>query len=366
MARILIFASTDLVADQRVHRTSLSLYNAGYNVKTIGRKLESTPKKIERKYRLKHFRMFFKSGPLFYFFFNLRIFLFILFSKSDIVTSNDLDSLLGCRLGCFFRRKPLVYDSHELYTEVPELIGRSFTRRIWLIIERICLKGVKYSSTVSQGVADEYYKRYGIKMEVIRNVPFKNEMIGHKNNRPTIIYQGALNKGRGLELAIEMMKYLPCYYLLIVGSGDLEVKLRRYVIDNDLLNSVEFRGRVPYEQLHSLTSKSWLGLSLEEDICLSYRYALPNKLFDYVQALIPVMVSNLPEMSKIVKEFGIGIVANSRNPQELADQVTNFFEDRTGRAKIIRNLRNSSQILVWDKEEPKLLELYQKALNRVS
>jgi len=364
MARIILFATTDLVSDQRVHRTALTLHQAGHDVLSVGRRLENTPKQVEREYNVKLFRMVFKTGFLFYLFINLRIFRFLLFHRFDLVCSNDLDTLLGCRLACVIRRKPVVYDSHEYFTEVPELIDRPFTRKIWVTIEKLCLKGVKYSSTVSEGVANEYLKRYGIKMAVIRNLPFRNEHFGHRAARPTIIYQGALNKGRGLELAIEMIKNLPCYYLIVVGSGDLELKLRKLVIQYNLIDRVEFRGRLPYDKLHLLTSKSWLGLSLEEDMGLSYHYALPNKLFDYIQAQIVVMVSNLPEMSKIVKEYGVGIIAESRDPKKLADQVATFFEDKNRREKAYDNVNKAYNILVWENEQSKLLELFDKALGK--
>jgi len=362
MARVIVFASSDLVSDQRVHRTSLTLHQQGYNVLTIGRKLKGTPKKVDRKYRIKHFNMFFRKGFLFYLFFNVRIFFYILFHKSDLVCSNDLDTLLGCRLGCFFKGKPIVYDSHEFFTEVPELVGRPIAKKIWLIIEKFCLKGIKFSSTVSDSIAAEYKKRYGIDMVVIRNLPFRNENFGHKSIRPTIIYQGCLNKGRGLELAIEMMQFLTCYYLIIVGKGDIELELRKKVLEMNLSDRIEFRGRLPYEKLHDLTSKAWLGISLEEDLGLNYRYALPNKLFDYIQAQIAVLVSDLPEMAKVVNDWGVGIIANSRNPKELADQVQDFFENKDKREATVNNLNVAYNALIWENEKPKLIELYKKAL----
>jgi len=199
-------------------------------------------------------------------------------------------------------------------------------------------------------------------MEVIRNLPFKNKAFGHKSTRPTVIYQGVLNKGRGIELAIEMIKYLPKYYLLIVGGGDIEIKLRRMVIDNGLANRIEFKGRLPYNKLHNLTSKAWLGISLEEDLGLNYHYALPNKLFDYIQAQVVVMVSNLPEMSKIVEEYGVGMVTSTRDPKELASLVSNFFEDCDRLKTTTSNLNKAYNILVWENEKSKLLELYEKAL----
>lgn len=362
MARIIIFATTDLVSDQRLHRTSITLHQEGHDILTIGRRLAGTPKIVIRKYSVKLFRMVFKKGFFFYLFFNIRIFFYLLFHKFDLVCSNDLDTLLGCRLGCFIKRKPIVYDSHEYFTEVSELIDRPFTRKVWLLIEKLCLKGIKYSSTVSRGIAKEYYKKYGIDMEVIRNLPVRNENFGHKGTQPTIIYQGVLNKGRGLELAIEMMKYLPCYYLLIVGSGDLELKLRKLVLEWNLFDRVQFRGRLPYDKLHDLTSKAWMGISLEEDLGLNYRYALPNKIFDYIQAQISVLVSDLPEMSNIVEEYGVGIIAKTRNPKELAELVSDFLEDKDKREDTIKKLSIAYNVLIWENEKPKFLKLYEKAL----
>jgi len=362
MARVIIFASSDLVSDQRVHRTSLTLHQQGYNVLTIGRKLKGTHKKADRKYTVKHFKMFFRKGFMFYFFFNVRIFFYLLFHRFDLVCSNDLDTLLGCRLGCALKGKPIVYDSHEFFTEVPELIGRPITKKIWLIIEKLCIKGIKFASTVSESIAVEYKKRYGVDMVVIRNLPFRNENFGHKSTRPTIIYQGCLNKGRGLELAIEMMQYLSCYYLIIVGKGDIELELRKKVLELNLSDRIEFRGRLSYEKLHELTSKAWLGISLEEDLGLNYRYALPNKLFDYIQAQIVVMVSDLPEMAKVVNDWGVGLIANSRNPKELADQVQDFFENREKREATANNLNVAYNALIWENEKSKFIELYKKAL----
>ena len=362
MARIIVFTSSDLVSDQRVHRTSLTLHKQGFEVLTIGRKLKGTPKIVDRKYQTKHIRMLFRKGFLFYMFFNIRISNYLLFHKFDLVCSNDLDTLLGCRLGCALRGKPIVYDSHEFFTEVPELVGRPITKKIWLLIEKLCIKGIKFSSTVCDSIAAEYKKRYGVDMVVIRNLPFRNENFGHKSIRPTIIYQGCLNKGRGLELAIEMMQYLSCYYLIIVGKGDIELDLRKKVLELNLSDRIEFRGRLSYEKLHELTSKAWLGISLEEDLGLNYRYALPNKLFDYIQAQIAVLVSDLPEMAKVVKDWGVGIIANSRNPKELADQVQDFFESKDKREITVNNLNVAYNALIWENEIPKFIELYKKAL----
>ncbi|MEY1640035.1 glycosyltransferase [Tenuifilum osseticum] len=355
--RIQIFSTSYIVTDQRLQRVANSLATYGYSVKVFCRKHKNLSYE-NNKFNVKYINPLFEKGPLFYFFYNLRIFLRILFSRSDIIYSNDLDTLPGCALGSIVRCKKLIYDSHELFTEVPELIGRPITKFFWRIQEKIFVKRAKAVITVSEGVANELKKRYNLKnVEVIRNVPIRTSTEVFKDKQPIIIYQGALNMGRGIELAIEMMKQLPCYKLLIVGKGDIEIKLRRQMLESDLSGRVQFLGQLTPENLRLVTPTAWLGLSLEEDMGLNYRYALPNKLFDYLAAHVPVLVSDLPEMKRVVEEYGIGIVAQSRKPIDLANQIADFFEDKEGYEITLKNVKKAAEKLCWQNEEPRLLNL---------
>lgn len=359
--RIQLFSTSYIVTDQRLQRVANSLAVNGYFVKVFCRKHKNLSYE-NNKFNVKYINLFFEKGPLFYFFYNLRIFLRILFSRSYIIYSNDLDTLPGCALGSIVRCKKLIYDSHELFTEVPELIGRPIIKFIWRIQEKIFVKRAKAVITVSEGVANELKKRYNLKnIEVIRNVPMRTSTEVFKDKQPTIIYQGALNIGRGIELAIEMMKQLPCYKLLIIGTGDVEIKLRKQMLENNLFDRVQFLGQLPPENLRLITPTAWLGLSLEEDMGLNYRYALPNKLFDYIAANVPVLVSDLPEMRKIIEEYEIGIVASSRNPIELANQIADLFDDKKRYESILNNVKKAAEQLNWQNEEPKLLNI----INRV-
>ena len=360
---IRIYANSDLVTDQRVHRTATSLSNLGYNVVVIGRKPENSSSSNGKPYKVKHIKPLFSKGPLFYISFNFRIFLSLIFSKVSLVYANDLDTLPGCSLGAMFRFKKMVYDSHELFTEIPELINRPLKRMIWRLTEFVFIKRAKYVFTVSDSVSNELHKRYNVNPIVVRNLPIRKEIEAFKDKQPTLIYQGSLNIGRGVELAIDMMNYLTCYRLIIVGTGDIEIELRKRMLDQKLFDRVEFAGRLSPEELYRLTCTAWLGLSLEEDMGLNYKFALPNKLFDYVAAQVPVLVSDLPEMVKLVNNYGIGLVAKSRNPRELADQVADFFEDKNLREQITKNVQKASVELEWSKEEHKLLAPLKTLLN---
>ena len=172
---------------------------------------------------------------------------------------------------------------------------------------------IKYTYTVSASIAGEYNRKYGTNMKVIRNLPFRMENLQpsfrlRKGKENLILYQGSLNMGRGLELAIQSMQYMENTRLIIVGTGDLEKVLKGLADSLALAEVIQFTGRIHPELLWHYTLQADLGISLEEDLGLNYRFALPNKLFDYIQAHVPVLVSDLPEMAALVRDYGIGRV----------------------------------------------------------
>ncbi|HBI80661.1 MAG TPA: hypothetical protein DDY04_01590 [Bacteroidales bacterium] len=360
--RINIYTTSYFVTDQRVQRVANTLSANGFTVRVYCRKHNVfTPEIVG--YRVNYIKTMFKKGPFFYFLYNTKIFFQILFSDTDIIYANDLDTLPGCAMGSIFRNKKLIYDSHELFTEVPELINRPLIKLIWRFQESIFIKRAKAVITVSEGVANELKKQYGIKkVEVIRNLPEHNSIVVFRDKQPVLIYQGALNVGRGIELAIEMMKYLPHFKLLIIGKGDIEIKLRKQMLESNLMDRVQFLGQLTPTKLRLITPTAWLGLSLEEDMGLNYRYALPNKLFDYISAHVPVLVSDLPEMKKIVEEFEIGIVAKSRNPVDLANQVASLINDKTRYENILEKVKIASERLNWQNEAHKLINLVNEVI----
>jgi glycosyltransferase involved in cell wall biosynthesis len=367
--RIILTVSNDLVIDQRVDRTARTLEKEGSLPLLVGRKLPGSQPVNDRSYPVRRLRLLFNKGPLFYACFNVRLFFFLIFRKPDLMVSNDLDTLPACYLASRLINKPLVYDSHEFFTEVPELEGRAFTKKIWTGIEKRILPRLSYTSTVSLTIAEAYADRYGIDMKVIRNLPYGDKKEAKRPDllqcgpKRIIIYQGALNIGRGLENMISAMKYLDAFQLHIFGDGDIAGRLLALCKELQLEGRVEFRGRLPFRELKPYTRQASLGISLEEDMGLNYRYALPNKLFDYIQAGIPVLVSALPEMQSIIEEYQIGQVLKERDPEKLALQVNEMMGSEELRMQWKKNLRKAAAELCWEKEEEKLVELYGQALS---
>jgi glycosyltransferase involved in cell wall biosynthesis len=363
LKKVFILVTSDIISDQRVHRTAQTLADEGYNVTAVGRKLPETFLNNSKSYKIHLLKLPFRSGPLFYATFNIWAFVLLLFKSFDLLHVNDLDALLAGRLVCVIKRKPLVYDSHELFTELPELINRKWTRKTWLFLEKFLVKNLKYCSTVSNGVANALSEKYGLQFEVIRNLPLKKEQISSYNNSKTIIYQGALNVGRGIDKMIKAMVLLPDFNLTIVGTGTVDAELKKLAKEFNVDSRVTFLGRIPHEKLHPITCMASLGISIEEDMGLNYRFALPNKLFDYIQAGLPVLTTNLPEMESIVKHYNVGETIESNcTPEQLANKIATMLNSFEKLDIWRQNSINAANILCWDNEKMRLINLISIAI----
>ncbi len=404
LKRILISVTNDLTSDNRVHRVCLTLHGMGFRILLVGRKLPASPPLSGRPYATRRMRLFCRKGPLFYAAYNIRLFLFLLFRRFDLLLANDLDTLPANRLAGWLRGKPVIYDSHEYFTEVPELVNRPRVKKIWEWLERRLVPGVAAAYTVSESIAKAYTRTYKIPFAVVRNLPMASpapffpgpqrdtrshsaseedkescapcggnvapESIpeedrnssGSGDDRKVIVYQGALNLGRGLENAIRAMQYLPEALLLLAGCGDRETELKLLASRLKLPN-VRFPGRIAPEELVNWTRQAHLGISLEEDLGLNYRYALPNKLFDYIQARVPVVVSPLPEMSRIVSYYHIGLIAPSADPEVLAATFREALTQGEQRKEWLTNLERAARELTWENEEHKIRGIFEQFLH---
>ncbi len=364
--KIIVSVTSDLVSDNRVHKVCTTLHNMGFEVVLVGRILPNSLPVGVRSYLTKRFKLLFVKGPLFYAAYNIRLFLFLLFSKSDILLSNDLDTLPANFMASKIKNKPLVYDSHEYFTEVPELINRPRVKKVWEWLEKQMVPKIKTAFTVCNSIARIYEEKYGTPFKVVRNIPVAAEIHSktEENDKAEkiILYQGAVNIGRGLEQAILSMNNIQNARLIIAGSGDILTKLQNLVICENLQNKVEFKGRLPLEELEKLTPQADLGLSIEEDLGLNYRFALPNKLFDYIQAQVPVLITNLPEMVAIVNQYNIGEITESLEPQFLAEKITDALNNKEKRNLWKSNLLLAAKELTWENEEKVIREMFERFL----
>lgn len=299
----------------------------------------------------------FDGGPLFYASFNLALFFHLMFRKADLLFSNDLDTLLPNFLVSRWKGSTLIYDSHEFFTEVPELVHRPFVRSVWARLERFLLPKLRHLFTVSRPIADAYAQKYGVRFQVIRNVPMLSEAEPTApTDPPIILYQGSVNVGRGIDLAIGAMQHLDDAALHIAGTGDVMDEMIRLALQLKVQHKVVFLGRIPFDELAAITRRAAVGISFEESIGLNYQYALPNKLFDYIHAGIPVLVSDLPSMREVVDAYEVGEVLLSRQPEQVAAQLQQMLDK--DRQHVWRaNCQAAAQILNWQLEVRPMTEI---------
>ncbi|MCD4737060.1 MAG: glycosyltransferase [Bacteroidales bacterium] len=369
MKKVLISVTNDLVTDQRVNKVCLTLLEMGFEVKLVGRKKKDSLSIQKRAYQTKRMRLLWTKGPLFYAGFNIRLFCLLLVTKFDLLVANDLDTLLANYLAHKIKRKPIVYDSHEYYTETPEVINRKFVRNTWLSIEKWIFPKLKDVITVSDSIASEYSKKYNIPVKVIRNLPLKLKRTSGRNrnnlnlpdDKKILILQGSgINIQRGAEELVEAMQFLDGYLLLIVGGGDVIKILKEKSSELQLSDKIKFTGKVPFSELVDYTTNADLGITIDKDICLNYRYSLPNKIFDYIQAGIPVLASELVEVRKIIRQYDIGDFIQNHEPIHIADSIRRIFSDPVQLGTWKKNTKKAAEELCWENEKIKLLEIYGK------
>ena len=368
LMHIILAVTNDISTDQRVIRTASTLQKMQAEVTIIGRRVGKQQIKTNPQYQAKRMNLLFKRGPFFYAEYNLRLFFRLLFMKADLIVSNDLDTLPAAFLVSEIRKITLVYDSHEYFTEVPELMDRKRVQKFWGWLESFIMPHIHHAYTVSGSIAMAYRQKYGIQMKVVRNLPFRiNPTIQpmptlRAGSEKIILYQGSLNLGRGLELAIQAVRYTVNTRLIIIGQGDVEKKLKQLVHALDMEDRVTFIGRVAPDQLAGYTIQADIGISLEEDLGLNYRFALPNKVFDYIQAGVPVLVSDLPEVRALVEAYDIGLVNSTQDPEILGALFTEMTGNEEKRSVWKTKLKIAGEELCWEKEESILAEIFRKAL----
>ena len=300
--------------------------------------------------------------------YNLRLFFFLLCRRFDIYHSNDLDTLLPMWLTSFIFKKKLVYDSHEYFLGVPEIQNRYFVKKVWSSIESFIFPKLKYVFTVNESISDLYFKDYKVRPLVIRNLPNKSSLIkvktkkdlGLPDNKKVVILQGSgINVDRGAEELLEAISIQDDFFLSVVGKGDIVDKLKKRCAKSDLVDKVLFVPTLPYSQMMQFTLNSDVGVSLDKNNNINYKFSLPNKIFDYSKAEIPFVSTNLVEIRKITEEFHTGVLISSLNPESIIVGLNKAIALKKSK-NFISNIAKMNSTLNWESESVSLIKTYEK------
>lgn len=359
--RILTSAFSNLYTDQRIEKVCKTLHDAGYQLELIGNDWGGN-EPVDRPYDVFRIPIKSKSLKTGYIEFNWKLYheLKRRISKDVILHANDVDALWPNYILAKKYNLPLVFDSHEIFSEMPAVQGR-FSQKVWRYIERNVIPELKFMMTASYSYAAWFKKQYGIDAVVVQNLPKKLSIIQEDNIHQTkiILYQGAINPFRGLDKVIQSMKLVEGAELHIAGDGPMKSSYEELVVQLGLASKVKFLGKLHPDDLREVTKHSDVGLSIEENGGPSYLYSFPNKVSDYIQARVPVVLVNFPEMNRIITEYKVGELIENHDYETLANAIKKVLKN--GKAFYKDELERAANDLCWEKETSKILELFQKA-----
>jgi glycosyltransferase involved in cell wall biosynthesis len=401
MQSIVFTVTNDISYDQRMHRICSSLAAHGFQVRIIGVKRPgSIPLPIQplyhATYQQQRLNCFFQKGPLFYLEFNIKLF-FVLCSLSyDTACAIDLDTILPVWWATWLRHKKRVYDAHEYFTDMKEVRTRPMVQTVWKWIERTALPHFKVGYTVNQHLADLFYERLQIKLEVIRNLPSsQNESINNSqipfpkgavlaeltidngkssfiftsnnlvqllNNQfksKFIIYQGAVNHGRGFELLIPAMQWVNAP-LLIVGQGNFLAQTTALIKAYGVEQKVFIHPPIPPAELKMLTPLAHIGITIFEAEGVNQFYSLANRFFDYMAAGVPQVCVNYPMYAEIVEANPFALLINDIEPSTIAAALNNLLSDVVLYNRLQQECSKAAKVLNWENESNQLIAFYSR------
>jgi len=371
--RVFCTVTNDLNYDQRMIRICTSLTGAGFSVTLVGREDRGSLPLALRPYRQHRLKMWTRRGKLFYFEYHFRLFFYLLGRKMDVLCAVDLDSILPCYFVSQLRRIPRLYDAHELFCEMKEVVSRPFIHRVWKAVERFAVPAFRRGYTVSGQIAGEFRQLYGVEYAVIRNLPVLDpdrvagDRAGTRPGSPPlpgryILYQGAVNEGRCFETLIPAMQQVDTP-LLVCGEGNFLKQARELAVQHGLQEKIIFMGAVRPEELQSITRSAWCGITLFDRRGLSNYYSLANRFFDYMHAGIPQLAMNYPAYREINNCYPIAVLIDEPGIREVADALNELLSNPELYQTLSEGCRQARLRYNWQEEEKILIRLYQQLFN---
>lgn len=355
--RIICTVTNDLNYDQRMIRICTSLTNAGYDVTLIGFKRKNSLPIIERPFHQIRIPIIVEKGKLLYVDYWLKLFFLLLFKRVDVLCAIDLDTILPVYFASVLRRKKRVYDAHELFTELQEVVTRPSVYKMWRWIEQFTVPRFQIGYTVGQYIADVFHERYGVHYGLVRNMTVLQPLAIPEKKEKYILYQGAVNVGRCFEMLIPAMHRVDAQ-LIICGEGNFYAEAKAIAESEGLLHKVIFKGYVPPEQLKQYTLNAYIGITLFEAIGYSNKMSLANRFFDYMHSGVPQLCVQYPEYEKINSQFPLAHLIKEPTAEQIADGLNYLLNNEQYYLQLQQGCLKAREQFCWQSEEKTLIKTY--------
>ncbi|MBS1616064.1 MAG: glycosyltransferase family 4 protein [Bacteroidetes bacterium] len=339
-----------------------SLHEAGYEVLLIGRQRPSSKALPERPFLQRRIRQRIDQGKLFYLSYNLKLFFILLFQRADCFCAIDLDTILAVYYASRLRRMKRVYDAHELFTEMEEVVARPRIRELWLRIERHTVPHFPLGYTVNESLAEAYRQRYGLHYAVVRNATVLQPLQIPDKPERYILYQGAVNQGRCFPELIAAMQQVNAR-LIICGEGNFYAAAQALVQQAGLGEKVLFKGYVPPEELRRYTLGAYIGITLFVASSESNKLSLANRYFDYMHAGVPQLAMNYPEYAAINRQFEVAYLLDDARPAEIAGALNSLLQDEALYRRLQGACLKAREVYCWQQEAEQMLRIYEQVFS---
>lgn len=361
-AHIVLTITSDPNYDQRMIRICTSLHNAGYKVTLVGRKRPSSKPLIERPFKQVRIPQRIDTGKLFYLFFNIKLFFYLLFKRMTVVCAIDLDTILPVYYASLLRNVRRVYDAHELFCEIEEVVSRPGIQKMWYAIERHTVPHFPHGYTVNQSYVDEYRRMYGVRYAIVRNATVLKPLTIPPKPERTILYQGAVNQGRCFDELITAMQQVDAK-LIICGEGNYYAEAQALTARLGLQGKVIFKGYVPPAELPAYTLQAYIGITMFVATSRSNELSLANRFFDYIHSGVPQLAMRYPEYENINKEYEVATLLTTVTPDTVAQALNCLLTDDNYYQRLQQNCLRAREVYCWQQEEKRLLEVYKALLH---
>ncbi|MBA2249231.1 MAG: glycosyltransferase [Chitinophagaceae bacterium] len=338
-------------------RICTSLANNGYKIILVGRNLKRSIPLVPQPFVQKRLKCLFSKGKFFYAEYNLRLIFFLLFKKMGGICAIDLDTILPCLFISTLKSTKRIYDAHELFCEMKEIVTRPRVYKTWKRIEKYSVPKFKKGYTVNQIIASEFKKMYNVDYNVIRSIALMKPLEVSTTKEKYILYQGAVNEGRSFETLIPAMKEVDAQ-LIICGDGNFMKNAQKLVKQNNLENKVMLKGKLAPEELYAYTITAWIGITLFDAEGLSNYYSLANRFFDYIQAAVPQLCVDFPAYREINSRYEVALLVSDCNTQNIAVQLNELLVNGELHERLRQNCLQAREIFNWQNEEKNLLHFY--------
>ena len=355
--KIVFTVTNELNFDQRMQRICNSMAEAGYDVLLVGWQLKNAPILSAQKFKQKRLPLFFQKGKLRYIETNLKLFFFLLFVPCQTICSIDLDTILPGYWVAKIRRKKIVYDAHEYFTELEEIVRRPLIKKIWTWIEKSTVPNIKNGYTISKSYAKLFQEKYRVEYAVISNIALLKPIVAVEKKEKIILYQGAVGEGRALFQLADAMQFVDAK-LVICGNGNIFNQLQKHIQQLEWQNKIELKGFVSPRDLQLITPQATIGITLFETKGLSNYYSLANRFFDYMHAGVPQLCNAYPEYKAINQQYEIAYLIEQPDSKSIANALNEMLQTQSYYEQLQQNCLGARNIYNWQNEEKKLLDFY--------